>query len=469
LGIDELISILWRRRAGFALAAGIALAVVIVTTLAIPKAYQGTATIFVGQSIEGDLAAQTLDSTQGEQLARTFTTLASSPGIAELVGPELVEPLSRTELLDRLSVSPVERTQLLEINAEGSSPEEAAEIANTYAGVFVEEMDQLHEEGRVPTTVALSADAVAPTKPTRPNVPLYIGFGAVLSLLLATGVALALDRLDRSVRVGSDEETILGEPILARVPSAPQTLALPIDQRQAREQLADSLRVLRTNIELAPGDKARSLLVTSPHTGEGKTTISRELAMTIASDGDSVALVDLDLRRPSLDMAGTGTGIRRSATGISEVLAGRAELDEVGVSSSELPGLVVVHSGSLGANPSRLLRSEQAATALAELRSHFDWVVIDAPPVLIADDVLQLSHHVDGVVLVVDQTSTPLPAVRSAVGRMQKVEASMLGVILNKTASEASPYYMPEAQARAMLAANGEAASRRRSRDRASS
>lgn len=444
MGIDELISILWRRRTVFGLAAGISILAVIVVTLAVPKTYQATATIFVGQSIEGDLASQTLDSTQGEQLARTFTTLATSPSIAEIAGSQLDEPLSRTELLDRMSVSPVERTQLLEINAEGSSPEEAADIANTYAAVFVREMSKLHEQGRVPTTVALSAEAVPPTEPAKPNVPLYIGFGVMLSLLLAAGVALMRDRLDRTIRISEDEDSLLGQPILARIPSAAATLALPIHRRVAREQLADSLRVLRTNIELAPGEKARSVLITSARVSEGKTTVARELALTIASDGDSVVLVELDLRRPTLDLGTTGTGIHRDEIGVAEVLASRRPLDDALQESAELPGLAVMQSGTLGANPTRLLRSPQTSAVLGELRTRYDWVIVDSPPLLVADDVLLLTPHLDASALVVDTTSGSLSALRSAINRLHKVDARLLGLILNKTAPEPNPYYQPQ-------------------------
>ncbi len=469
MGIDELISILWRRRVIFGLAAAISILGVIAVTLAVPKTYQATATIFVGQSIEGDLASQTLDSTQGEQLARTFTTLASSPSIAEVAGAQLDEPLSRTELLDRMSISPVERTQLLEINAEGPSPEEAAEIANTYASVFVEEMVKLHNQGRVPTTVALSAEAVPPTDPARPNVPLYIGFGTLLSLLLAAGVALARDRLDRSIRLGEDEESLLGQPILARIPDAAATLSLPIHRRVSREQLADSLRVLRTNIELAPGDKARSILLTSPRTGEGKTTVARELALTIASDGDSVVLVELDLRQPTLDLGTTGAGIRRDETGIAEVLASRRPLDEAIQESPELPGLAVIHSGTLGANPARLLRSPQTGTVLGELHARYDWVIVDSPPLLVADDVLLLTPHLDASVLVVDATSTSLAAVRSAINRLQKVDVRLLGLVLNKTASESNPYYQPQGHRQSRSGNGGNRGTGERPRERARS
>lgn len=468
MGIDELISILWRRRGVFAIASGIALLAAIVTTLIIPKAYTSAATLFVGQSIEGDLATQTLDSTQGEQLSRTFTTLAASPEIADAVLPDLPSELTRTELLDRVTVSPVERTQLLEINAEAPSPEEAAAIANAYADVFVAEMAKLHDEGRVPTTVAVSARAVPPTSAAKPNVPLYIGFGLVLSLLLGAAVALGRDRLDRSIRVSPEEDSLVGQPILARVPKAPEILRLPIQQRIARDQLADSLRVLRTNIELTPGQSARAVLITSPRTGEGKTTIARELAMTIASDGDSVALVELDLRRPTLDLARTGTGVMPAEIGISEVLAGRASLDDAIQTSSELPGLAVIRAGVLAANPARLLRSQQSALVLGELRKEYDWVIIDTPPVLIADDVLLLTSHVDGAVLVVDATKTPLTSLRSALGKLQKVNARTLGVVLNNTAAEPNPYYL---QASADPRARDTAARRaaRRPRDRARS
>lgn len=441
MGIDELISVLWRRRITFLAVTAIAFAAVVVVTLAVPKTYEATTTIFVGQSIEGDLASETLDSTQGEQLARTFTTLASDPQIAEMAGDQLADPLSRTETTEVVSVSPVERTQLLEIIAEGSSPGEAAEIANVYAAVFVDQMEKLYEQGRVPTTVALSARAVPPDEAAQPNVPLYVGFGALLSVLLGIGVALGRDRLDRRVRLDAEDDTLLDQSILARVPSAPTTLRIPVDRRPQGEPFSDALRVLRTNIELAPGDRARTVLVTSPRSSEGKTTLARELALTIASDGDTVALVELDLRRPTLDLGGPGTGVDRADQGMAEMLASRCSLEDVVHESSELPGLAVAYSGTLGANPTRLLRSEQAHAMLEELRARYSWVIVDSPPLLVADDVLLLTHQADGCLLVIDAESTPLPSIRSAIGRLHKVGARILGIVVNRSEPEPSPYY----------------------------
>jgi succinoglycan biosynthesis transport protein ExoP len=474
LGIDELISVLWRRRLTFAAVVGIAFAAVVVTTLAVPKTYEATSTIFVGQSIEGDLATQTLDSTQGEQLARTFTTLASDPQIAELASSRFEKPLSRTETMEVVAVSPVERTQLLEIKAEGSSPGEAADIANVYADVFVRQMGTLHEQGRVPTTVALSARAVPPTEAAQPNVPLYLGFGALLSILLAIAVALGKDRLDRRVRLGQDQDALLGESILARVPSAAATLIVPVDRRPSGERFGDSLRVLRTNVELAPGERAQSLLVTSPSSGEGKTTVARELAMTIANDGDSVALVELDLRRPTLDLGGPGTRVARQDEGMAEVLANRCSLAESIHESAELPGLAVVYSGTLAANPARLLRSERLDEVFAELRAQYEWVIVDSPPLLVADDVLQLTHHVDGCLVVVDAKSTALPAIRTAIGRLRKVGARILGFVVNRAEPEPSPYYGSRDysdgdQPAGERAARGRPAGARRRRQRARS
>ncbi len=441
MGIDELISVLWRRRVTFAAVTAVALVAVVVTTLAVPKTYEATATIFVGQSVEGNLASQTLDSTQGEQLARTFTTLASDPQIAEAAGERLQDPLSRTETTERVSVSPVERTQLLEIIAEGSSPAEAAETSNVYAGVFVTQMKKLHEQGRVPTTVALSADAIPPDEASQPNAPLYIGFGALFGVLLGIGVALGRDRLDRRVRLGAEDDTLLDQSILARVPTASMTLRVPIDRRPEGEPFADSLRVLRTNVELAPGDRARSILVTSPRSSEGKTTLARELALTIADDGDSVVLVELDLRRPTLDLGGPGTGVARPQQGVAELLANRCTLDDAICESTELPGLAVLYSGTLAAHPARLLRSEQIAAMFSELRSRYSWVIVDSPPLLVADDVLLLTHQADGCLLVIDAESTQMPAIRSAIGRLHKVGARILGVVVNRSESEPSSYY----------------------------
>lgn len=425
MSLDELTALLRRRAWVFGAALAIAFAIVVAVTLLLPKTYESTATLFV--AADGN---ETLDTSQGEQLSRTFTALAANPSVAEDVLDSLGPDLTRDELLERVAFAPVERTQLVQITATAPSPEEAAEIANVYADVFVDRVAELVDSDRAPTEVSLSEPAIPPTSATSPNVPLYIALGWFLAALLAFAVALLYDRLDRRLLIAEDSDVFLEQPILARVPESYDAFRFG---EQPSPATGDALRLLRTNLELAPGSLARTVMITSPNPADGKTTVAANLAIAIARDGDKVALVECDLRRPTLDLSTIGPELSTAGAGLGSYLSGQTERSRILHSDPHLPTLSVVYAGSLDIEPGRMLRSALLGELLRELREHHEWVIIDTPPISIGDDAVSLTPQVDGTILVVNTKGTSLPSARASLNQLRKVGARVLGVVINRT------------------------------------
>lgn len=436
MGIDELTATLWRRRAVLLLTFVACAGAIAAITFALPPTYQASATLFVGAAGERADGDRVLDTSQGEQLTRTFTALASNPATAEAALDAVGGDLTRTELLEKMSFAPIERTQLLQITAEDGNAERAAELANGYAEAFVRSADEKFEEGVLPARARLTEEAVGPSDPASPNVPLFLGLGIVFSALLAVGAALARERLDRRLRIEPDDASLLDHPILARIP----------DVRAARRaaqglvedpRFADGLRVLRTSLELAPGGAARTLMVTGSAAAEGKSTIAAQLAFAAARDGDRVTLIECDLRRPSFDF---GDG-RAAGRGLGDYLAGVGTATDV--MREEQPGLTVVYGGEPETSPARLLRSPRLAELIDFARRVSDWVIIDAPPASVGDDALLLTPHIDGVIFVVSPDVTEAPRARAGLRRLERVGARILGIVANRAATpDQSNYYM---------------------------
>lgn len=430
MSIAEITSALWRRRLLFVITLLASVAVVVAITAAVPKTYRATATIYVGTDVAK------LDTSQGEQLTRTYTALASNPNTAEAAIDELGLDLSRSELLGKMSFAPVQRTQLLEISVEDRSPEEAQRIANAYADVFTARVDEAVAAGRAPSPVALSQPAVEPTDAVRPNPPLYLGFGAIVAFLVAGAAALMRDRLDRSLRVSRGDQTVMGELVLARIPRLLEPSVASGDGPRSRAESAarilrsDAFRVLRTNLDLA-GTAARTIVITSPGADEGKTTIAAQLALTVATDRDRVAIVECDLRRGALDRSGFGKQRNRSSRGLAGYLEGEASLGQVVTSVSSLPDLKIVWAGDTVVEPGPLLRSDRLPMLLESLREGNDWVIIDTPPIAVGDDALIASSHADGTVVVVDAKETRASALEAGLAQLRKVRARVLGVVIN--------------------------------------
>jgi capsular exopolysaccharide synthesis family protein len=431
MSFAEITSALWRRRPLFAVTLIACLSVVAVITAAVPKVYKATATIFVGRD------TPRLDTDQGEQLTRTYTTLAGNPNVAQEALEALDIGVTRQELLDKMSFTPVERTQLLEIGAEDRSPAEAQLIANTYAYVFAKTVKAQVAAGDAPARVSVNQPAVEPSDPIRPNLPLYLGFGGLLSLLIAAAVAVARDRLDRRLRIGPGEDTVQGQLILARIP----TLLGPGEVNgdgagswvagAARILRSDALRILRTNLDLATGRVARTIAITSPENGEGKTTIAAQLALTLATDREKVAIVECDLRNPALNESGFGSRWVRSAPGLSDYLDKQATVRQVVKAIPSMAGLHVVWAGSAVAEPGPLLRSGRLRQLLESLGRTHDWVILDTPSLAVGDDALIASSYADGTVMVIDAEETTGPALGAGFKHLRTVRARILGVVVN--------------------------------------
>src|SRR5438552_3848432 len=153
MSVEQLASVLWRRRLSFLVTFLACAAAVVVITLSLPKSYAATSTLFVGSPKE---PSAYIDTTVVQQRVRTYATLAGNPNMAERVLPKLPVHLTRTELLQRMSFVPVESTQLLQVSATGKTPLEATRIANTYARVFVHQMNRLVASGKAPTKISIA-------------------------------------------------------------------------------------------------------------------------------------------------------------------------------------------------------------------------------------------------------------------------------------------------------------------------
>jgi succinoglycan biosynthesis transport protein ExoP len=421
---ERLLAVLWERRWLFLATLALSLVLVVAVTLSLGKRYDATATLFVGERATADNALA-LDTSVGEQLSRTYTTLAAQPSVADAVRVKLASRPTRDELLSRMTFAPVERTQLLQITARESSPAAAANLANLYANTFVSRVSSSFERSATPTRITISEPAVAPTEAAVPNVPLYLGFGAVLALLLAAGAALLRDRLDDRLRIAPDDFDVLGHPVVARIPAF---------DPQARGGFAvtDAFRLLRANIDFSTDVAPRVIGVTSSTPLDGKSTIAAQLAVAAAEDGEAVVLVEADLRRPGLRETAIGKSLAPADTGLTNYLAGAAGFDALLVEHPEHPGLSVLWPGPLPPNPTRMLSSDRLGTLLAELREHFDRVIVDTSPISVGADASVVLSRVDGVLFVIDAQRTSRSRARVGLAQLDTSRAPTLGVVINR-------------------------------------
>lgn len=271
--------------------------------------------------------------------------------------------------------------------------------------------------------------AQVPDAPVRPRKAMNVLLAAFLGLAVGVCLALLQDYLDDRINTAADAERLLGLPALGHVPALSATDARLLPQMPGMDPAAESYRILRTNIHFASIDAPlRTLVVTSSDSGEGKTTTAANLGFAMAADGRTVILVDTDLRRPTLH-----TLLELpTVPGLTDVLLGQAQLDDVLLEHDEMPGLMALTCGSTPPNPSELLGSRTFRALVEQLREKADLVIFDSPPVLAAADAQILASQMDGTVLVLEAGETRKAAAARTLALLRQARANLLGIAYNK-------------------------------------
>jgi tyrosine-protein kinase len=362
-----------------------------------------------------------------------------------------------------MSFTPVERTQLLEISAEGDSPGQAQTIANTYANTFVDRNNAALARGDTQAKISVSEPASQPTNPAKPNPPLYIGLGAFLSIFVALGVVLLMDRIEDRLEIDPDDNIVLGHPVIGRIPEGNWARA------DFRPQLDDAFELMKTNLDFRAGKRSDVTLVTSPAAGEGKSSVALGLASTAFAHGETVILIEADLRRPGIATVTTEGPVSRSDVGLTNYLAGQADRREVVNPYGDRSGMDVIWSGPLPGKPSALLQSPRLARLVAALTSDYDRVIIDSPPAAVGADVSVLAAAADTTVLVIDAQRTKRSQARAAVSQLETVLPTAVLIALNRVRQSglASSGYYPYRSETPSAPTDGRSSSRPRRRTRA--
>ena len=277
------------------------------------------------------------------------------------------------------------------------------------------------------------------------NVPIqagplrYVIMGALLGLLLTGTLAFTLEYLDDTLKTPQDVANVLGLPVVGYVvnESAMEKIeGMPFVTSNPRSPMAETFRTLRTNLEFASVDKPlKTILITSPGSGEGKTTVATNLAAVMAQANKRVILLEGDLRRPRVHRA---LGMSNQI-GLSDVFRGQMDIRDV-ARYSKVKDLAAITSGSLPPNPAELLGSARMVQILARLVESASVVIIDSPPFVVSDATV-LSAKVDGVLLVIQPGKTHAEAARAMLAQLERAGAHVVGVVMNRVPRKNANYY----------------------------
>ncbi len=312
--------------------------------------------------------------------------------------------------------------------------------------------------------ITIIEPALLPTRPISPNVGQTVMLAAAIGLALAAGGAVLIEFLDNTVKTSEDVTRLTHLPTLgtiADIHGQRNEEKLPVAY-EPQSPVSEAFRALRTNIQYCTVNKQlRTLLLTSAAPAEGKSIIIANLAIVMAQSGLSVLLVDADLRRPVQhrmfglpnDQGLSDALLEPEADIASYSYALDADaLTETLFAGDTDPGtqrrfilgrgqLRVMTSGTVPPNPADLLGSERMRALVEHVAEEADIVLFDTPPTLAVTDAAALATTVDGVLLVTDVGRSKRAALRQAAETLNRVDANLVGVILNRASPGESGYY----------------------------
>lgn len=403
-----------------------------VTLLTTPL-YQASTRLFVSTTSGSSVS----DIYQGNRFSQerviSYSELLTGATLAQRTIDKLGLDMAATDLQEHVKANSKLDTVLINVDVLDESPVRARDIANTLSDEFVAMVRELEtpENGAAPDArVIVEQRASIPLNPVVPKATRNIAVGLALGLLLGIGLAVLTDMLDNTVKDRKTVEEITGTGLVGSVPldkERRKTAAISFDSDNSA--IAEAFRKLRTNLQfLAVDNPPRVIVVTSSTPSEGKSTTAINIALALAEAEHNVVLVDGDMRRPTLhkylDLV--------QPVGFSTVLSGQATLDDA-LQKTRFPGLTVLTSGAIPPNPSELLGSQSAKKLLSEMRSKFDYVVVDSTPLLAVTDAAILAANSDGVLVMARFGQTKRDQLTHAVGSLQDVGAKVLGAVFTMT------------------------------------
>ncbi|MEO5316554.1 polysaccharide biosynthesis tyrosine autokinase [Pseudarthrobacter sp. CC12] len=394
--------------------------------------YTAETQLFVAIQGSGSIQELQQGNTFSQARVQSYVKTVDSPIVLQPAIDALGLTVTPEELSGRVTASTDPNTVLINISVSDSSPVQSAALAQAVASSLIKAVDHLEQPkagGTSPVSLSIIKPASAPTSPSAPNTRLNLLLGLLAGLALGIGGAILRAAMDNRIRGEADLRRVTDAPLLGGIAFDHDATKKPLlTQAAPQSPRAESFRQLRTNLQFANfSGRAQTVLITSSLPGEGKSTTATNLAIAVAQAGQSVCLIDADLRRP---MVSEYLGLDRNV-GLTTLLVGEADVNDV-LQPWGSDNLFVLTSGRIPPNPSELLGSAPMKQLIARLEQSFDMIIIDAPPLLPVTDAAVLSQHVGGIIVVAGSQKLRAQDLQKSLTMLEMVDASVLGIVLNR-------------------------------------
>lgn len=421
-----------RKRKWYALGAlAISCAIGLAITASATPTYVAQSSMFIGQrqvsiaQLQAGLQLTNLSS----QLIESYTEIVKSRSIAQRAVNDGGLEVTPSQIRSGLQAFAVADTQVIRLLYYATDPDVAERVTNGVARAFaaeIEAVDSTDPNAAPAVQVSIIDPAVASSSPVSPNAMRNMSLAGIIGLIVGVGLAFLIEQLDQSVKTREELEQ-MGLSVLGFIPEL-DTHGEEVYLEEDTQGLGgEAFRKLRTSIGfLGVESPLKAILVTSAVSQEGKTTLALNLASAYALGGFRTLLVEADLRRPSLHRTFGTYGTR----GLTTVIVGAVALEDA-VVHTQTRNLSVLLAGAIPPNPVELLASEQMVDVLRRLKSSFDVVIVDSPPLTPVADPAALAGRCDGVVMVARAGKTDRRRLLEGVQIIERAGGRLLGVALN--------------------------------------
>ena len=440
INLKEFLGYLKRYIVWFIIAIIIAVGAAVGYDLGIKKpVYQARTTIVIAKNDAGESAANTLNDVNASQkLTSTYSEIAKS----ELVLNRVIENLGLSQNVKELSrdvtVKPVENTSILSVQVKNLEPEQAAIIANEIARVFSEEVMKIYKLDNV----SQLSVAEAPEAPANNTLVRDIVLAVAVAVVAVAGVAFLRFYLDDTVKYNEDAEKTYGLPVTGRICKSEAKTREGADELIAEKSpkaiVSENIKSLRTNLQFTAVDKnLKTILVTSTNSGEGKSFVSSNLAVSFAQADKRVLIVDCDLRKGRIHKLFRVPNV----DGLSNLLADDLVRMDKYIRPTQIENLHVITCGTYPPNPSELLASQKNKRLIAGLKNYYDIIIFDGAPVGGLADSVILSSLMDETLIVTREGATSKSELKATKEALDKVGAKIAGLVFNMVSQKSAKYY----------------------------
>ncbi|MET9018462.1 polysaccharide biosynthesis tyrosine autokinase [Actinopolymorpha sp. NPDC004070] len=367
-----------------------------------------------------------------QQRVKSYADIVDSPTVTNAVIKSLHLPYTADELAKQITAESPLNTVLLNIAVTDPSPKQARDIANAVASQvskFIAAIETPKGGKSSPIKATVTKSASLPTAPVSPKTSLNLALGVLIGLAAGVGLAVLRHRLDNTIRGRREVAEVAGVAVVGEIADDPKTVERPLIIDEPTGPRAEEFRRLRTNIRfLSIDERIDSFVVTGSVPAEGKSTVAANIAIALAQSGETVVLIDGDLRKP---MVATLFGLP-GGVGLTSVLLGDVPIEAAMQHwRPDLP-LYVVTSGPTPPNPSELLGTRRLADLVRGLVAKGVIVIFDSSPLVPVTDAAVLARATDGALVVTRVGSTKTDQLETSIEALQHVDARILGVVANR-------------------------------------